>query len=489
MGTLQMHRFSNAGNLAAHYALYIVEAFFLLGIFIGISKMLIQNYYKQLIAVLIILNLIPITQSIVFSIIPEKRANTTKTSHEQNITSIALNTPNTISFSKNKENIVFIMVDMFQGWYLRTILEDSPNLKNSFDGFFWYPNTLSVSNYTASSMPALLSGYEYTPDKLDMDTVHTLAEKMVFSNEAFRDKAKDKGFNFTSTDVPYSSMDKNKIDEFIPLWHNDWDYLKNILNIGNSRELSYKVLWQNAAFFCAPLFIKAKIYNNGAWMGKNQKSNENSEVSKHYNFLRALPYISNTNAKKSNLILICSKASHFPWDMVDDNGILINDVKPYKNNKWTISKIAEWMDWMKQNDVYDNTKIIIVSDHGIRDTEINDTIMIENPFIPKKSDKISLKELLYYTPLLMVKDFNSKGLIQEDWRFMSNADAALITFGENDPTKIEPPLKRTLNAFYISWRIKAYENKQYPIDKSYEVRDNVYNIENWKVTEIPDNAE
>jgi len=54
--------------------------------------------------------------------------------------------------------------------------------------------------------------------------------------------------------------------------------------------------------------------------------------------------------------------------------------------------------------------------------------MITNPFTPKNPEKISLKQLLCFTPLMMVKDYNDTSEISEDWRFLSNVDAQLFIF-------------------------------------------------------------
>ena len=40
------------------------------------------------------------------------------------------------------------------------------------------------------------------------------------------------------------------------------------------------------------------------------------------------------------------------------------ELKHYQTNVATLFKLAEWFDYMRANDVYDNTKIILVSDHG-----------------------------------------------------------------------------------------------------------------------------
>ena len=293
------------------------------------------------------------------------------------------------------------------------------------------------------------------------------------------DKAKNIGYKFSSTNIPYSNTDKNIYDFFIPLWDSQWDYLKPKLNIGNLREQGYSLLWQNAIFFSSPLFVKPKIYNNGGWMFTKEDDNENTKPAQHYNFLRTLPYISDVSGSKPGFVFIWSNAPHFPWDIVDDNGTFIPDVTPYKNNKWSLSKVALWIDWMKQKNIYNNTKIIILSDHGIRHAKDKDSAMVTNPFIPKTFNDIPVNDLLNFTPLMMVKDYNAKGKIKEDWRFLSNADTYSIAFDENDPTKANPPLERILNAYKVSWKVKVNQ-KEIPIDRSYKVKENIFILDNWK---------
>jgi YidC/Oxa1 family membrane protein insertase len=471
-GTLQMHRFSDTDSLTPPYVLYLLEALGMIAVYYLMLFFLKKGYVKQITVTLLILIAIPVFQS---SII----LNRTRKIQESGITSI-LDSRNLISFSKEKKNVVILMLDMFQGWYLSDILNETPELKSSFDGFVWYPNTVSVSNFTISSMPALLGGFDYTPEKLDADSVNNLYQKMSLVSEMLRDKVKSKGFLFSSNKIPWSSIDKNTFDTFIPSWHDDWNYLKDILNISSGIELGYDILWKNAAFFCSPLSIKPKIYDKGKWMNDEQTNEVDLALVSEYNFLRALPFISTTDAEDSNFILLCSKAPHFPWDIVDDEGNFIRDVGPFVNFKWTFSQVEKWMSWMKENGVYDNTKIIIVSDHGIRHT--SKLTFDEIPFKSSDSSKISLDVQMAFTPLLMVKDHNSSGLLREDNRLMGNADVHSIAFDENDPTKVKRTESRTLDAFFMSWRIKT-TNKQYPVDAWYKIKDNVYDLDNWRLVE------
>ncbi len=490
LGTLQMHRFSDINNIVKPNSYYLIEAIFMLAAIIGIDLLIRKNYNRQIISVLVVINIVLISQSIFVStraghffsnefvnnsksVTPINRQNSEKSYVRNNKRGTS------ISFSKDKKNVLVFVADMFQGWYIRTILEENEEIKNELSGFKWYPNTVSITNYTSTSAPSILDGYEYTPDKLDIDSTRKLSEKVTEAQLKLIEKVKSKGYNYTSTVIPYSSVDNNNYGVNIPLWTDDWNYLMPVLHIGNAIEQEYSLLWQNAMFFCSPLFVKPEIYRNGNWMFRATKNNENTKLTKHYNLLRTLPYISDTESQKPSFIFVWTKASHFPWDLVDDNGKFHPNVQPYKNNKWVMEKIVRWIKWMKKNGVYDNTRIIILSDHGIRDTKVDSSIMIVNPFIPKKSDMISLKQLLCFTPLMMVKDYNANENISEDWRFLSNVDASYIYLSENDPTKIEPPLERTLSAFYISWRLKA-SNKKLPIINSYQVKKNVYEIKNWK---------
>jgi arylsulfatase A-like enzyme len=72
--------------------------------------------------------------------------------------------------------------------------------------------------------------------------------------------------------------------------------------------------------------------------------------------------------------------------------------------------INRWIDFLKKEGVYDNTKIIIVSDHG----NSFDTDMFENTGMES------------FNPLLMVKPFNARGALVISEEFMTNADVPAI---------------------------------------------------------------
>ena len=144
-------------------------------------------------------------------------------------------------------------------------------------------------------------------------------------------------------------------------------------------------------------------------------------------------------------------------------------------------QLGAWFDTLKEWGVYDNTRIILVSDHG-RDLEQLDELIMEGG-----ADELSDLELFY--PLLMVKDFNSTGFSVSD-EFMTNADVpTLATMGlfEN-PTNpmtgnpIDNAEKTAHDQFIIAsedWAVEDNNGTTFLPACWYSVHDSIWDLNNW----------
>jgi YidC/Oxa1 family membrane protein insertase len=471
MGTLQENKFEKQQALMVAPYLYFVEGLALIAIFTTAAFLIVKKYNRQIIVGLVLLNLILITQSLYNTINSDSFTRNEALYH---------NSTYSISFSKTEKNVVYFIPDMFQGWAMHRMMDENPQLKEQLTGFVWYPNALAVSRVTNTSIGPLLGGHSYAPDSLDLDEAHTVQEKLSKAKRDLSDEARRQGYQFTSTRFTYCNIDNEYYDTFLPDWHEDWNAYNNQLGVQVTRETNYALLCYNALFFSAPLALKPKIYNEGQWLfgQKNNKGSVTSTSLKHQ-FLRLLPYISTNQSEQGNFILIYSMVSHFPWSIVKDNGSMQHDVSPYENNKWIMETMASWFKWMKKNGVYDNTKIIIVSDHGTHWKRFNRELDIDNPFKNVDDESVPLNYMLDLNPVILVKDFNSTGPFSEDWRFMSNMDAPDIALGRDDPTKGPPPETRTLPAF-VSWWTKDMNNRtKFSLEHKYLVKDSIFDADNW----------
>jgi len=153
----------------------------------------------------------------------------------------------------------------------------------------------------------------------------------------------------------------------------------------------------------------------------------------------------------------------------------------YHVNAASMKRLGEWFEFLKANNIYDNTRIIIASDHGAAPNYLIKTSL---PF-----------NVEWFNALLMVKDFNASGLIKTDQSFMTNADVPFIAFNGQIEKPVNPFTEKLittdmkLNPLYIavsgSVNIDKSGSNKYSLDskKDYYVHTNIFDPKNWKKAE------
>ena len=136
------------------------------------------------------------------------------------------------------------------------------------------------------------------------------------------------------------------------------------------------------------------------------------------------------------------------------------------------------MAYLKEHDVYDNTRIIIVADHG------------RGFGTPAFKDFAEYSDLLgYYNPLLLVKDFNASGDLVVDDQFMTNADVPLMAVDGLVDTKnpftgvpLESAVNKDVVTCYYSGSSPEDHGKTqfvYDLSQSFTVHTSIFEEENW----------
>ena len=65
-----------------------------------------------------------------------------------------------VPLTRTGENVIVIMMDRMIGAYVPYIFNENPEVAEQFDGFTYYPNTMSYGAHTNFAAPALYGGYE-----------------------------------------------------------------------------------------------------------------------------------------------------------------------------------------------------------------------------------------------------------------------------------------------------------------------------------------
>ncbi|QIA09716.1 membrane protein insertase YidC [Draconibacterium halophilum] len=474
LGSLQIDKFSKAQNLAAPFSKYLLELGIILALGFLFTQILKKRYNNYLIWAIFSLHLLVAGQAL-FAVHQSK-----SDSGNDNMDL----SQNKIMFSKSEENILFILADGIQGKFIEQMMRENNDLRESYTGFTWYSNSVSVSNYTHTSVPVIMSGTRFYADSLNADSKHDIRYKITDAADSFINKVHANGYSMTSTHMHYSRANYNAIENFIPEYGSKIDELalKNNFKL-KTFEVWYNRLWENALLFSSPLFMKSALYNDAEWI---IQTDEISQDLDKYNYLKLLVNLSDASSKEPSFIYLHNHSGHNPWYILNDDATFEVDVHPYDNNLWVMQEYARLFNWMREENVFDNTKIIVVSDHGIswghHDGEISLPMPKNWDENVAKSLDLNLKKYWRLNALLMVKDFNAKTDFTEDNMLMTNADASYIAFNNDYIDSLKAMDQRTVTSFHVDWQGSFAKYKKHPIRNTYHIKDNIFDLNNWTRT-------
>lgn len=159
----------------------------------------------------------------------------------------------------------------------------------------------------------------------------------------------------------------------------------------------------------------------------------------------------------------------------------------YQTNVCALLTLEKWFDYLKEENLYDNTRIILVSDHGYMMDSVEE--LRHEKYVDTQSGTDSLEP---YFPLLLVKDFNATGSVTVSDAFMTNADVPYLATKDVIETPINPFTGKqiTMDEKYAhpQYLINSAEyhpaknnGNQFKSAKWVSVQDNIWNLDNWKI--------
>lgn len=377
-----------------------------------------------------------------------------------------------ISLSSKGKNVVILMMDKAASVFVPYLLSEKPQLKRQFEGFTYYPNTLSSGGNTLVGLPEVFGGYEYTPDKINKRTDIPLSQK---HNEALKVLPaifSNKGYNVTIGNPSFAgytySMDLSIFSDIknARVYKTDKKLSTGFDNIDKkiSSDIKYsqfRNFFEFSIFKSSPVIFQNQIYSSGNYnsshtMNKAISTQVTSGLCKargiteeylnSYSVMVNLKTITKiNNTKKNSFNIMCNDLTHSPLllqtpdylpELEVDNSnydkepllkkadnikqdlkiTKTEQIKYYHVNMETFLLLGDWFDYLRDNHIYNNTRIILVSDHGT-----------PTGFDQYKYGDNRYEDASTYNPILLVKDFDSKGF-NTDYQFMTNADVPTLAF-------------------------------------------------------------
>ncbi|GHU64637.1 membrane protein [Spirochaetia bacterium] len=419
------------------------------------------------------------------------------------------------TFSKTEKNILIIMADRGISSFIPYIFAERPELLSEFSGFKWYPNCLSFGRFTVFGAPPLFGGYEYVPLEMQKRDTVPLLDKYNESLLVLPRIFMDNNFSVTVTDPSWANFSwkpdlkiyekypaihaENIVGKYSSLWLEEHPDVKlfSVANILKNNLIRFSI------FKTMPVISRTFIWDRGKWLTTSALTagdlNELTILTiDEYSVLDYLSDITTiTDDGQGEFTMLVSQLTHEPSFLqfpdyvpavpVTDkgNGPFAED-PAYHVDSAALIMLGRWFNFLKEQEVYDNTRIIIVSDHG-SDLAVDFPPNIKLP----NGDNLQL-----YNALLMVKDFNSEGELLADNTFMTNADVPLLAL-ENiivtplNPFTAKPLVENKKDGVTITTSSKLHPTKHfkytYNIGRNewLNVHDDVTKPENWKALAYP----
>ncbi len=286
-----------------------------------------------------------------------------------------------LDFSK-QGNIITIIPDSMQSKYLTRALEEYPEFKDVFDGFTYFPDTVSTSSFTVSSIPTLFTGMELPLNCSGKEGMRQCLEKTYLFDEL-----KTLGYEtkyFTSS---------------ISLQQGDSKIFSNVAKVDDGlfgfseRVRTAGVLGDVVYFRYAPHTLKQFNVPNlneicSTWVTLDMK--KLGVQGYEYGYDRTVfDKISSgitVNADKKQYTLIHLYGIHPPysrgrdliykWDYYDS--LDTDDTeRRYQIALGQLDLLAELVKQLKEKGIYDSTTIIYSADHGMEDNRFNPSYMVK----------------------------------------------------------------------------------------------------------------
>lgn len=324
-------------------------------------------------------------------------------------------------FSRSGTNTVYLLLDSVVGQAFGKIAESDPSIAREFDGFTWYPNTISSGTCTYPNLPAMWGGEKYFPHEIGES--RKLKDVYFEAFENYKSAILAQGYDFGCTKIyTIYGVSTNGISR---MWSEE-EYTRGVANraLAND-EGEFMALKLNALLRAVPTAFRRWIYDGGRWHQRVRKQ-KSSTFSKFFDFMEDLPLRSAVAPGRGMYYQhIHSEAAHYPH---------LTRIKGEEKQRgaaesfrWSLSATAKWLHWMKKNGVYDNTRIVICSDHG---TGFDDESLMD----PRYSSNISRmkdvgRNLNMYFALLLAKDVGERGSLRVDTSTKTVSHAGYFALG------------------------------------------------------------
>ncbi len=326
---------------------------------------------------------------------------------------------------------------------------------------------------------------------MDYNEINVSASSFLFNNIFMSgyDMSIDANSDYSSVDMSrYHTIEHTGVFEY---WKKMKGY-KDEKSLNGSNPMLLIIL---SILQSSPYHLKYIIYDDEEWLFFHKSSKLNSirySAMNRVAGLELIPMLSSAvDTDRNKCMYIHTMLPHYPYGVNKFGKIMEKDefgefrYSAFNNKdlalysaKLTIDCLLKWFEWMKKEDVYDNTVIYIFADHG---NTFFDSGILNSKNITYENAK---KNLSTANSLLLIKPLNSNGELFNDPLYVSSADihsmlvtdAGLNKIKDTDPRSVSREENRNRTRMFFGPNVTFLKNDKYYVTGS------IFDADAWSMT-------
>lgn len=420
-----------------------------------------------------------------------------------------------VVLSRNGPNVLIVFLDRFMGGYFESLVAQDPTLKTRLSGFTWYPRTVAAGENSIAGVHPIFGGYDYLPRAMNarskpLKEVSAEAYNVLpgnFSRAGYAvhfinprglgftmegDCSYLEGPNIHCTHVPASIARDRAAEMGMP-----------VSALSNSNYGDLLVLL--GSMRAAPYSLKAVLNQRGPW--RPFMDHSAGTTFRQWAELEALPRLTQVTDSGKHFNVFWSILPHEPYFLGEDCQPRSTQLQLTREDiarrghvslyalqhaiaaRCSLQLVATYFDWMKQVGAYDQTRIIVVSDHGVvgpvEDTSSRAVAggTTSNLFVRSRS-------------LLLVKPRGSTNPLEVSEEFLPNAEVPRIACEEigtcTNPYLNDRPIKSEAHEkpFVVSlvpWQFNRQKANAFVILRELQlIGGDPYDAKGWTELSVPE---
>lgn len=263
-----------------------------------------------------------------------------------------LTTANLLNVS-SKDNIIVLVLDMFDKNTFEEIRQKEPELIAQLEGFTFYPDAISIFGFTDYSLPQMLTGKAYDNSQTYSDYI----QEAWNSSKKFYDILREHNYDVSIYTGFYYVAKNAPVDNLINQ--------EKTLSINQYTITSLAKL---TLFRCLPNYLKYNFTINSTELWLQEKTSDEIQPYSlsNFAFYSRLQEGLTLHEDKNSFRWYHIRGAHMPFNMTRDIECVPRGEEStlYEHSVGALKIALTYLQQLKELKIYDNATILILSDHG-----------------------------------------------------------------------------------------------------------------------------